>query len=122
MKKAIIILVLMAVVATPALCQDGGGIDLTGILTTVFGILMTVFGGIATWLKRYSKKLATLVKESVEAAVSANNLVQHHDMAIADDKLTKEELAGYAEKARIVAKETTDVVKAFKVLFKKDVV
>ena len=122
MKKVIVILVLMAVIATPAISQDGGSLDLGGILTTVFGILMTVFGGAAAWLKRKSAKLANFARESMEATVSANNLVQHHNMAIADGKLTKEELTGYAEKARAVAKETKDVITAFKELFKKAVV
>ncbi len=122
MKKVIVVLVLMAVVATPVISQDGGSIDLSGILTTVFGILMTVFGGAAAWLKRKSNKLATFARESMEAAVSANDLVQHHNLAIADGKLTEEELVQYASKAKSMAKETKDVITAFKALFKKDVV
>ena len=122
MKKVIVVLVLMALVATPAICQDGGSVDVGGILTTVFGVLMTVFGGAATWLKRKSNKLANFGRESMEAVTASNNLVQHHNMAIADNKLTKEELAGYAEKAKAVAKEAKDVGIAFKALFKKDVV
>ena len=81
MKKVIVILVLMALVATPAISQDGGSFDLGGILTTVFGILMTVFGGAAAWLKRKSAKLANFATQAMEATVSANDLVQHHNMA-----------------------------------------
>ena len=120
MKKVILVLVLVVVIATPAISQDGGSFDLGGILTTVFGVLMSVFGGAAAWLKRKSNKLSNFAREAMEATMSANDLVQHHDQAIADDKLTKEELAVYAEKARIVAKETKDVITAFKALFKKD--
>ena len=120
MKRIIVFILFCAVLIVPLMAQDGGGLDTGGILSIVFGLLMTVFGGVAAWLKRKSTKLANFSRESMQAALAANNLVQHHNDAIADEKLTKEELAGYVEKAKAVGKETGEAVQAFKDLFKKN--
>lgn len=121
MKNKMFMLVLvMGVFTVPLMAQDGGGFDAAGILTMIFGVLMTVFGGAAAWLKRKSTKLANFGREATEAAMSANALIQHHNAAIADDKLTREELDGYKVKAEAVAKETGEVWTAFKALFKKE--
>jgi len=97
------------------------GLDWGNLLAVGFGLLTTVFGGVIAFLKSKSAKLAKFSKESMEALVAANALVQYHGTVLADDKLTKDEIKGYGPKAKQVAKETREAVAAFKALFKKDV-
>ena len=120
MKKFILLFVIVICFTISISAQDGSGVDIGGILTTVFGILMTLFGGVAAWFKRKSNKLANFGLQAMELTVKANDLLQHHKKAIEDDKLTREELLGYKDKAIGVAKEAGDVTQAFKALFKKD--
>ena len=120
MKKIFVLFALLILFAVPILAQDGTGLDVGGILSIVFGLLMTVFGGVARWFRNKSNKMASFSKESMEALIASNDLVQHHKMAIADEKLTKEELDGYVLKAKAVGKETGEAIQAFRVLFKKE--
>lgn len=120
MKKNLIAIIVLMLLTVPLLAADGLNLDTGGIISIVFGLLATVFGGAVAWFKRKSNKLANFSKQSIEAAMAANDLVQYHKVAIADDKLTKDELKGYTEKAKVVGKETGEAVQAFKELFKKD--
>ena len=120
MKKNLIVIIALMFLTVPLLAGDGLNLDTGGIISIAFGLLATVFGGAIAWLKRKSNKLANFSKQSIEAAMAANDLVQYHKAAIADDKLTKDELNGYTAKAKLVGKETEEAVQAFKALFKKD--
>ncbi len=124
MKKRLFIVVsLLILCAIPILAREGGPLENVNwdtVIKVVFGFIMTVFGGLARWFKLKSGKMADFSKQSMEAAMAANDLVQHHKLAIEDGDLSKKELEGYVPKAQKVAKETGEAIAAFKTLFKKD--
>ncbi len=109
MKRALAVLLAVALVALPALAAEGGGEDHGGdTLTTIFKWInfLTVFGALGWLLRKPMREFFTGQRAAIQAAINEGRLArQQADQRVAE---IEKKLANLGQEVEALRKEATE--------------
>ena len=122
MKKVALVFVMLAVLAIPAICQDGET-EKSSVIWTILTFVMTAVAGllgkVSIAIKKKFGKAAIFSKETLDVAMAANDMVQHTKLSLEDDKFDEAEIKGFKTKAAHLGLQVKEMLAAFKDIFQK---
>ncbi len=122
MKKVALVFVMLAVLAIPAICQDGET-EKTSVIWMIISFVTTALAGmfakVASAIKKKMGKAATFSKETLDVAMAANDIVQHTKLSLEDDKFDDVEIKAFKTKAAYLGVQVKEMLAAFKDIFQK---